>query len=80
MNTAELTAKSKGSAHVASLEKSPGFGKEVLPEIADKNPLPQETNGTKKELKMLPPGLKYAYLEENETSPVIVNSNLTKEQ
>ena len=42
--------------------------------------MPQETNGTKKELKTLPPGLKYAYLEEDETFPVIVNSNLTKEQ
>ncbi|XP_047953318.1 uncharacterized protein LOC125199303 [Salvia hispanica] len=74
------SARSRGSAHVASLENSPGSGKETLPEIAEKNPLPQETNNTKKELKTLPPGLMYAYLEENETFPVIVNSNLTEEQ
>ena len=74
------SARSKGSAYVASLDKSPGSGKETLPEISDKNPLPQEANGTKKELKTLPPGLKYAYLEEDETFPVIINSNFTKEQ
>ncbi|XP_047949003.1 uncharacterized protein LOC125194830 [Salvia hispanica] len=74
------SAKSKGSAHVASLENSPGPGRKELPDIAEKNPLPQETNETKKELKTLPPGLKYAYLEENEAFPVIVNNDLTKEQ
>ena len=31
-------------------------------------------------MKTLPLGLKYAYLDENETFPVIVNNNLTKEQ
>ncbi|XP_042035172.1 uncharacterized protein LOC121781503 [Salvia splendens] len=45
-----------------------------------KNLLPQETSATKKELKTLPPGLRYAYLEENEMFPVIVNSNLTRKQ
>ncbi|XP_047942981.1 uncharacterized protein LOC125189791 [Salvia hispanica] len=59
------SARSRGSAHVASLENSPGSGNETLPDIAEKNSLPQETNDTKKELK---------------TFPVIVNSNLTKEQ
>ena len=73
------SARSRGSAHVASLENSPGSGKETLPDIAEKNPLPQETNNTRKELKTLPPGLKYAYLEEDEAFPVIVTSNLTEE-
>ncbi|XP_047961388.1 uncharacterized protein LOC125206139 [Salvia hispanica] len=74
------SARSRGSAHVASLENSPESGKETLPDIAEKNPLPQETNNTRKELKTLPPHLKYAYLEEDEAFPVIVNSNLTEEQ
>ncbi|KAL1563411.1 hypothetical protein AAHA92_05881 [Salvia divinorum] len=45
----------------------------------EKNPLPQAECPTKK-LKKLPPGLKYAYLGENETLPVIINNQLTKEQ
>ncbi|XP_042019212.1 uncharacterized protein LOC121767077 [Salvia splendens] len=66
-------ARSRRSAHVASMENLPG------PDM-EKNPLSQETSVPKKELKTLPPGLKYAYLEENETFPVIVNNNLTQEQ
>ncbi|XP_042019209.1 uncharacterized protein LOC121767074 [Salvia splendens] len=62
--------RSRRSAHVASMENLPG------PEM-EKNPLPQAMSVPKKELKTLPPGLKYAYLEENEMFPVIVNSNLT---
>ena len=49
-------------------------------DATEKNPLPREDSTPKKELKTLPPGLKYAYLEENDTFPVIVNSNLTNEQ
>ncbi|XP_047979220.1 uncharacterized protein LOC125221139 [Salvia hispanica] len=71
MNTTELTDEELTEA---------GSGKETSSDTAEKNPLPQETSDTKKELKTLPPGLKYAYLEENETFPVIVNSNLTEEQ
>ncbi|KAL1559858.1 hypothetical protein AAHA92_10153 [Salvia divinorum] len=43
----------------------------------EKNSLPQEENPTK-ELKKLPPGLKYAYLGKEETMPVIINSQLTQ--
>ena len=39
------TARSRGSTHVASLENSPESGKKTLPDIAEKNSLPQETNG-----------------------------------
>ncbi|KAL1549889.1 hypothetical protein AAHA92_17919 [Salvia divinorum] len=46
----------------------------------EKNPLPSEKNPAEKELKTLPPGLKYAYLGENETLLVIINSKLTKGQ
>ncbi|KAL1545778.1 hypothetical protein AAHA92_22463 [Salvia divinorum] len=37
-----------------------------------------QANPEKKELKTLPPGLKYSYLGENETLPVIVSSKLTE--
>ncbi|XLU53628.1 hypothetical protein S245_048276, partial [Arachis hypogaea] len=44
----------------------------------------EEKNGKKKapklELKALPPTLKYAYLGENESYPVIINSSLSQEQ
>ena len=73
-------ARSRGSARVASMENPSGSGNGAVLDKTEKNPLPQEENVTKKELKTLPPGLKYAYLEENETLPVIINSNLTKEQ
>ncbi|XP_042032123.1 uncharacterized protein LOC121778759 [Salvia splendens] len=52
----------------------------LITKEAKKNPLPQETSSTKKELKTLPLGLRYAYLEENEMFPVIINSNLSGEQ
>ncbi|XP_047949202.1 uncharacterized protein LOC125195040 [Salvia hispanica] len=73
-------ANSRGSTHVASMEDSSRSGKELISNATEKNPLTQEESIPKKELKTFPPGLKYAYLEENETYPVIVNSNLTKEQ
>ncbi|XP_042051529.1 uncharacterized protein K02A2.6-like [Salvia splendens] len=46
----------------------------------EKNPLPQGASSPKNELKTFPPGLKYAYLEKNETFFVIINNNLTREQ
>ncbi|KAL1559047.1 hypothetical protein AAHA92_09435 [Salvia divinorum] len=46
----------------------------------ERNPLPSEKSPAEKELKTLPPGLKYAYLGENETLPVIINSKLTEGQ
>ncbi|XP_042009129.1 uncharacterized protein LOC121757689 [Salvia splendens] len=73
------SARSKGSAYAANVENLPGPEVLIIKE-AKKNPLPQETSSTKKELKTLPPGLRYAYLEENEMFPVIVNNNLTREQ
>ncbi|XP_042028889.1 uncharacterized protein LOC121775873 [Salvia splendens] len=74
------SARSRGLAHVASMENSSRSGKGMTTEAIEKNPLPQETSSPKKELKTLPPGLKYAYLEENENFPVIINSDLAKEQ
>ncbi|XP_042065503.1 uncharacterized protein LOC121809016 [Salvia splendens] len=38
------------------------------------------TSSPKKKLKTLPPGLKYAYLEGNETFHMIINNNLTQEE
>ncbi|KAL1540680.1 hypothetical protein AAHA92_24994 [Salvia divinorum] len=46
---------------------------------ADKNPLPQGERSTT-ELKKLPPGMKYAYLGEEETMPVIINSQLKEDE
>ncbi|KAL1536483.1 hypothetical protein AAHA92_29130 [Salvia divinorum] len=46
----------------------------------ERNPLPSEKSPAEKELKILPPVLKYAYLGENETLPVIINSKLTEGQ
>ncbi|XP_042027244.1 nucleolar and coiled-body phosphoprotein 1-like [Salvia splendens] len=62
------------------MECSSESGKGMITDATENNPLPPETSIPKKELKTLPPGLKYAYLEDNETFSVIVNSNLTKEQ
>ncbi|XP_042056219.1 uncharacterized protein LOC121800783 [Salvia splendens] len=73
------SARSRESAQVARLEKFPRPEGLITKEM-EKNPLPQETSSPKKELKTLPLGLKYAYLEENDTFPVIVNNNLTHEQ
>ncbi|KAL1563931.1 hypothetical protein AAHA92_06348 [Salvia divinorum] len=46
----------------------------------ERNPLPSEASPEKKELKKLPPGLKYSYLGESESLPVIISSKLTKGQ
>ncbi|XP_042012082.1 uncharacterized protein LOC121760489 [Salvia splendens] len=72
------SARSKGSAYLASMEKLPDLEDFTKKEM-EKNPLPQEASSPKKELTTLPPGLKYGYLEENETFSVIINNNLTQE-
>ncbi|XP_042029882.1 uncharacterized protein LOC121776780 [Salvia splendens] len=72
-------ARSKELVRVANGGHSPapeGF----ITKETKKNPLPQETSATKKELKTLPPGLRYANLEDYEMFPVIINSNLTRKQ
>ncbi|KAL1534125.1 hypothetical protein AAHA92_31520 [Salvia divinorum] len=46
----------------------------------ERNALPSKASPEKKELKKLPPGLKYSYLGENESLPVIISSKLTKGQ
>ncbi|XP_042038541.1 uncharacterized protein LOC121784475 [Salvia splendens] len=73
MNTLELTDEELAEAIIEFWHEG------LVTKEMEKNPLPQETNSPKKELKTLPPGLKYAYLEENETFPVIVNNHLTQE-
>ncbi|KAL1553746.1 hypothetical protein AAHA92_14379 [Salvia divinorum] len=65
-------------AQLASVERASGQESRSTDE-ADKNPLPQEERSTT-ELKKLPSGLKYAYLGEKETKPVIINSQLTQKQ
>ena len=70
---------SKGSVQLASVEKLPELD-ELVKKGMEKNPLPPEVPPLKKELKNLPPGLKYAYLGEGESLPVIINSLLTQEQ
>ncbi|KAL1568511.1 hypothetical protein AAHA92_00121 [Salvia divinorum] len=72
-------AGSSGFNQVASVKKIPGTEEPNL-ENMEKNPLPLEASPEKKELKILPPGLKYSYLGENETLPVIVSSKLTEGQ
>ncbi|XP_042038371.1 uncharacterized protein LOC121784275 [Salvia splendens] len=56
-------------AQLSSLEKVPNFG-ELATKNVEKNPLPREDISPRKELKTLPPGLKYAYLGYEETSPL----------
>ncbi|XP_041999863.1 uncharacterized protein LOC121749354 [Salvia splendens] len=46
----------------------------------EENPLPTEVPKPVKELKPLPADLKYAYLGEDETKPVIINRQLTQGQ
>ncbi|KAL1564928.1 hypothetical protein AAHA92_07208 [Salvia divinorum] len=66
------SAGSSRPAQLASMEKA--LDQENQPtEGLDKNPLSQEENPTR-ELKKLPHGLKYVYLGEEETMPVIINS------
>ncbi|KAL1562908.1 hypothetical protein AAHA92_05430 [Salvia divinorum] len=75
------TKESDGSSHptqLASVEKA--SEQESQPDDeANKNPLPQGERSTPG-LKKLPPGLKYAYLGEEEAMSVIINSQLTQEQ
>ena len=52
---------------------------EIATRSLEKKPLPQEAITPKKELKKLPETLKYAYLGEDETFPVIISSHLTAE-
>ncbi|XP_047978518.1 uncharacterized protein LOC125220392 [Salvia hispanica] len=49
-------------------------------EDSKKNPLPTDTLPPQVELKKLPVNLKYAYLGEEDSFPVIINSGLTEEQ
>ncbi|XP_042005874.1 uncharacterized protein LOC121754611 [Salvia splendens] len=72
-------AGSSGKAQVSSLEKLPDQGKSLRRE-AEENPLPTEVKKPAKELKPLPAHLNYAYLGEDETMPVIINSQLTQGQ
>ncbi|KAL1568768.1 hypothetical protein AAHA92_00340 [Salvia divinorum] len=72
---AKGSAGSSRPAQLTSIEKA--LGQENQPTGEEhKNPLPQEENPMK-ELKKLPPGLKYAYLGEEEIMPIIINSQLT---
>ncbi|KAL1568818.1 ion channel CASTOR-like isoform X5 [Salvia divinorum] len=70
---------SNGSLLLASLEKVPEMENSATQNM-EKNPLSFKGTPVKKTLKTLPPGLKYAYLGENETLPVIINSKLTQRQ
>ncbi|KAL1536623.1 hypothetical protein AAHA92_29246 [Salvia divinorum] len=74
---AKRSAGSSRPAQLASMEKAPEQGNQ--PNDEKENPLPK-VESLPKELKKLSPGLKYAYLGEDETLPVIVNSQLTQEQ
>ncbi|KAL1555015.1 hypothetical protein AAHA92_15504 [Salvia divinorum] len=74
---AKGSAGSSQPAQLASIEKALGQ-KNQPTDGADQNPLSQEERSTA-ELKKLPPGLKYAYLGEGETKPVIINNQLTRE-
>ena len=67
------------SAQAKSSEEATDFG-EMATKIMEKNPLSQEAITPKNELKKLPQSLKYAYLGEDETFSVIINSQLTKKQ
>ncbi|KAL1569734.1 hypothetical protein AAHA92_01175 [Salvia divinorum] len=73
------SAGSSGILQLASVKKMPGTEEPNLGNM-EKNPLPLEANPGKKELKQLPPDLKYAYLGEKETLPIIMSSKLTKGQ
>ena len=56
-------------------------GKSVLPlTLPSEKLLPSVVQAPIVELKMLPDHLKYPFLGENETLPVIISNNLTKEQ
>ncbi|XP_042005760.1 uncharacterized protein LOC121754476 [Salvia splendens] len=67
------------TAQVSSLAKQLDQGK-PLGDEATKNPLPTKEPKPAKELKPLPAHLKYAFLGEDKTIPVIINSRLTQGQ
>ncbi|XP_047943062.1 uncharacterized protein LOC125189880 [Salvia hispanica] len=73
-----LSFESTGSIQVRGPDEGTDLG-EMATGGLEKNPLPQEAITPKKELKKLPETLKYAYLGEDETFPVIINSHLTAE-
>ncbi|XP_042065522.1 uncharacterized protein LOC121809037 [Salvia splendens] len=75
----EINEAIMGFCQRPGLEKLPDF-RELAVKDMEKNPLPQEVSPPKKELKTLPPRLKYAYLGEEKTLPVIVNNQLSDEQ
>ncbi|XP_042027951.1 uncharacterized protein LOC121775057 [Salvia splendens] len=70
-------AGSSGIAQVSSLAKRLDQGKSREKDVVE-NPLPTEEPEPAKELKPLPAHLKYAYLGEEETMPVIINNQLTQ--
>ncbi|XP_041995814.1 uncharacterized protein LOC121745935 [Salvia splendens] len=72
-------AGSSGTAQVSSLAKRHDQG-ELLERDTAENPLPNEEPKPAKELKPLPAHLKYAYLGEDETKPIIINNQLTQGQ
>ncbi|XP_047943077.1 uncharacterized protein LOC125189896 [Salvia hispanica] len=72
-------AGSVGALLPASMEEK-SDGEQKREEDSKKNPLPTDTLPPQVELKMLPANLKYAYLGEEDSFPVIINSGLTEEQ
>ncbi|XP_042059681.1 uncharacterized protein LOC121804225 [Salvia splendens] len=70
-------AGSSGIAQLSSIEKLPDQSTPLRRE-AYENPPPMEVPTPTKELKPLTAHLKYAYLGENETLPVIINKQLTQ--
>ncbi|XP_062010355.1 uncharacterized protein LOC133726754 [Rosa rugosa] len=81
----ELTAIHSDSImeHVAFLEATPfelGNVSSVFISPSTNKPLPSVIQAPTLELKQLPDHLKYAYLGENETLPVIISSSLTSPQ
>ena len=74
-----LSFESTGYVQVRSSDEETDLG-EMATRGLEKNLMPQEAITPKKELKKLHETLKYAYLREDETFPVIINSHLTAKQ
>ncbi|XP_047951965.1 uncharacterized protein LOC125197280 [Salvia hispanica] len=72
-------AGSAGALLPASMEEK-SDGEHEQEEDSKKNPLPTDTLPPQVELKKLPANLKYAYLGEEDSFPIIINSGLTEEQ
>ncbi|XP_042038376.1 uncharacterized protein LOC121784279 [Salvia splendens] len=70
---------SSKTTQVSSIAKQLDQDKPLSDEAAE-NPLPTEEPKPAKELKPLPAHLKYAFLGEGETMPVIINNQLTQWQ